>query len=88
MARPYRTLQDWAAVFEQAARELLEGQGVGPEQDGYRVAVADCERHGPGCVRVTYGMFREHLRWAVEDPRRLAERAVGTMLPARAAEIG
>jgi hypothetical protein len=54
--------------------------GAGP--DGYRVAVAGCERHGPGCAVVTYGMFRERLRWAVEDPRRLAEWAVATMLPA------
>jgi hypothetical protein len=80
-------LEDWAIVFGQAARELLDGQGVGPGQDGCQVEVTGCERHGPGCVRVTYGMFREHLRWAVEDPRRLAERAVGSMLPPRTTEV-
>jgi hypothetical protein len=60
---------------------------VGPEQDGYRVEATACERHGPGCVRVTYGMFQEHLRWAVEEPRRLAERVVNSMLPPPPAEV-
>jgi hypothetical protein len=88
MARSHRSLEEWAVAFEQTVRELLQGQGVHPEQDGYRVAVGGCEWHGPGCACVTYGMFREHLRWAVEDPRRLAERAVQTMLPSRPAPAG
>ena len=83
MARHTLTVEEWAGAFEQAARQLLAGQGVEAGQDGYRLAVTACERHGSGCAVVTYGMFREHLRLAVEDPRRFAERAVGTMRPPR-----
>jgi hypothetical protein len=82
MERPYGRLEDWAGAFEQAVQELLRERGAGAGQDGYQVAAVGCERHGPGCAAVTYGMFREHLRWAVESPRQLAERAMGTMLPA------
>jgi hypothetical protein len=76
-------LEEWAGAFEQTARQLLRQEGIEAGQDGYRLAVTACERHGPGCVVVTYGMFREHLRLAVEDPRRFAERAVATMRPPR-----
>ena len=87
MARHTLSVEEWAAAFEQAARKLLAGEGVEAGEDGYRLAVTACERHGPGCVVVTYGMFREHLRLAVEDPRRFAERAVGTMRPPRPAPV-
>ncbi len=83
MPRHSTSLEEWAGAFERTARELLRGEGVGAGQEGYRLAVTACEQHGPGCVVVTYGMFREHLRRAVEDPRRFAERAVATMRPTR-----
>jgi hypothetical protein len=81
MARHIPSLEEWASTFEQTAGALLQEEGIEAGQDGYRLAVATCERHGPGCVVVTYGMFREHLRLAVEDPQRFAERAVATMRP-------
>ena len=31
--------------------------------------------------RVTYGMLRSHFMWGGQDPRQLAERLVGTMVP-------
>jgi hypothetical protein len=83
MTRQHRSQDEWAQAVEQAARDLLRGQGAGPEPDGYRVRVAACERHGEGCACVTYGMFREHLRWRVEDPHQVAGRAVRSMLPPR-----
>ncbi len=87
MARHAVSLEEWASTFEQTARGLLRGEGVEAGQDGYRLAAGGCERHGPGCVVVTYGMFREHLRLAVEDPRRFAERAVATMRPPQPAVV-
>jgi hypothetical protein len=88
MTRPHCSREEWAQAVEEAARELLQGQGVAAGQDGYRVTSADCERHGEGCACVTYGMFREHLRWRVEDPRAVAERAVRSMLPPNPEPVG
>lgn len=88
MTRPYRSRGEWERAVEEAARELLQGQGAGAAEDGYRVTTAVCERHGEGCSCVTYGMFREHLRWRVEDPRQVAERVVRSMLPPRPEPVG
>lgn len=88
MARHAVSREEWANAFEQTAGQLLRGEGIAAGQDGYRLAVTGCERHGPGCVVVTYGMFREHLRLAVEDPRRFAERAVATMRPRTGVDLG
>jgi hypothetical protein len=74
-------LEQWTAAFEEAARLLLAGRAPGPDADSYRIDLAPCTRHGPVCVCVTYGMFRSHYEWARNDPRRLAEQLVRTMLP-------
>ncbi len=81
MLSGYQGAEAWAAGFERSAREILGVRLALPGGEQYRVAARVCGEHGPRCVCVTYGMFREHLRWRHQSARAAAERAVGTMLP-------
>jgi len=71
----------WKDAFEDAARSLLDGRLRDPHGEYCQVSAAPCAKHGAECVCVTYGMFLEHFRWDRQDPRQLAERLVGTMVP-------
>jgi hypothetical protein len=79
----YQGAEAWAAAFERVAREILGVRVALGGGELYRVAAQACGQHGPRCVCVTYGMFREHLRWGTQSARAAAERAVRTMVPPR-----
>ena len=81
MERVYPTLKDWSVALETAAYGLLAGRIAEKLYPHCRVYVEPCPKHGPGCARVVYGMLLDHVCWAGEDPVRLAERLVATMLP-------
>ncbi len=85
MSDAYRDAARWAAVFVRAAGEELGELASGED---YPVTASACSQHGPRCVCVTYGMFREHLRWRAADARAQARRAVATMLPEAPAPTG
>jgi hypothetical protein len=82
----YEGAEVWAAAFERFAREILGVRVALAGGELYRVVATACGEHGPRCVCVTYGMFREHLRWRHQTARAAAERAVRTMLPPEGAE--
>jgi hypothetical protein len=80
-AGTYPSLQDWQVALEATARALVE-QRIRPGlRDSCLVCAEPCPQHGPGCAQVTYGMLRSHFGWTEEDPLRLAERLIATMLP-------
>jgi hypothetical protein len=81
MAGAFTTLKDWSVAFENAAWSLLATYIAGGDGESYRVSAEPCPKHGPGCVQVIYGMLLDHVAWAGEDPCRLAQRLVATMLP-------
>jgi hypothetical protein len=84
---PYDDPESFAAALDRAGREYLVSRGVAPGEE-FRFQVEDCPVHGLGCVRVTYGMLREHVDWAGTDVRAAAATMLGTMLPPQAAADG
>ena len=80
-ARNYPGLKDWTVALEGAARALVEEHVREALRDSCHVYAEPCPEHGPRCACVTYGMLRSHFGWAGQDPSRLAEQLVGTMLP-------
>ena len=80
-AGAYPSLKDWQVALEATARALVEQQFRPALRDSCLVSAEPCPQHGPACARVTYGMLRSHFSWAEENPLRLAERLIATMLP-------
>jgi hypothetical protein len=74
------SLKEFSAALDRAAREYLAGRGV-TWSDDYRLAAESCPMHGPGCVRVTYGVLREHFGLHRSDPGAVATELLPTMLP-------
>jgi hypothetical protein len=81
MSRTRPTIKDWIVALENAAWSLLADRVIGRDEDSYRVHGEPCEKHGPRCARVVYGILLDHVSWREEDPCELAGRLVGTMLP-------
>jgi hypothetical protein len=81
-----RDFQQWASRLEAAALKMLGPRRHGPDRDSYRVYALACPEHGPSCARVVYGVLMDHFGWQNEDPQRLAEKLVRTLLPPASAE--
>jgi hypothetical protein len=75
-----RGLKVFADALDRAGWQYLERRGV-VANDCYRLLVEDCDVHGPGCARVTFGMLREHIEWVRAVPAELAAKLLATMLP-------
>ncbi len=75
----YYTLKSFAAELDRAGWEYLTNRGVAPAEP-FRLGVEKCPVHGPGCARVTYGMLRDHVQWALADAAALAPGMLRTML--------
>jgi hypothetical protein len=78
-------LKDFGAALERAAREFLASRGIAATE-GYLLLAESCPVHGPACVRVTYGVLRDHFSLSRSDPAKLAADLLTTMLPPKPSE--
>ena len=81
MSEDGRDFDRWATRLASASVAALGARARGTNHDSYRVSAAPCPEHGPGCARVVYGILAGHFPWQGQDPERLAECLVRTMLP-------
>ena len=82
------TMKDWIVALENAAWSLLADWVIGQDEDSYRVYAEPCDKHGPRCARVVYGMLLDHVCWQEENPGELAGRLVATMVPPKGLRAG
>jgi hypothetical protein len=79
------SLKDFAAAFDRAARDFLAARGI-TTIEGFNLQLENCPIHGPACVRVTYGVLRDHFSMNRSDPADVAVALLSTMLPADAGD--
>jgi hypothetical protein len=73
------SMREFTDALNQSAREFLIQRGV-VASEVYQLQVEKCPIHGLDCVRVTYGIFRDHIFLRRTDPEKEAIRMIGTML--------
>ena len=79
------SLKDFSAAFDRAARDLLAARGI-TSIDNFNLQLESCPIHGPACVRVTYGVLRDHFSMNRSDPADVAAELLATMLPVDASD--